>query len=271
LKSGVVTFKNHPQAVLKEDVNLVWLDSLKNRIELIKRLGIDYVIAISFTHKISKLTATEFMALLKRHLRMKGLVVGPDFALGNNREGTPEVLRSLGSDMDFSVEVMSPLIMNTEIVSSSLIRQALADGEIEKVTRMLGRPFAFTGTVVTGDRRGRQIGFKTANLEIRHDQAAPVNGVYATISHFNRASLPSVTNIGLRPTFGGAQRLIETHILDYNGELAGVELKIDFVARIRDEIRFQSETELIAQIKKDIEQVRRIFANADTSKESVSK
>ncbi len=271
LQCGVLTFKDHPQSVLKDDSNIVWLDSLEKRIELIKSLGIDYVVPISFTHDVSKLTATQFMALMQKYLRMRGLIVGPDFALGRNREGTPEVLRSLGTDMGFWVEVMSPLVLNSEIVSSSLIRRVLADGEVSKVAGMLQRPFCFTGPVIGGDRRGRELGFRTANLEIPPGKAAPANGVYATIAHFNDLFLPSVTNIGLRPTFGGGKRLIETHILDYNGELEGVNLSVEFIEKIRDEIRFNSREELIARIKNDIEKSRDVFRNADSAEESVSK
>lgn len=269
LKCAVVTFKNHPQSVLNQRSNIVWLDSLEKRTELIKALGIDYVVPISFTPEVSRMTATEFIVLLQHHLKMRGLIVGPDFALGRNREGTPEILRSLGTDMGFSVEVMSPLVIETEIVSSSLIREALAEGEISKVTRMLTRPFAFSGTVVRGDRRGRKLGFKTANLEIRPDQASPANGVYATVSHFDNIVKSSITNIGLRPTFGGEKRLIETHILDFNEDMGDINLTVEFIERIRDELHFDSEKELIARIKKDIEQARSVHANLDSVEESV--
>jgi len=190
---------------------------------------------------------------------MRGLVIGPDFALGRNRQGNADQLRLLGQEMDFSVEVMPPFVLNGEVVSSSAIRQALAQGETGKVGKLLGRPFSLTGQVVSGDKRGRVLGFPTANLDIKPEQALPSDGVYVTIAYVNHKLLPSVTNIGTRPTFGGGKRTVETCLLDYEGQLLEQKLTIDLVDRLRDEKKFDTSEELKAQIERDIAQARVIL------------
>jgi len=257
--SGVVTFKSHPQTVLSLKSKLPWLNDLETRISLLRGLGIDVIAALTFTPELAQLSAQEFLQLLKDYLRMRGLVIGPDFALGRNRQGNADQLRLLGQEMDFSVEVMPPFVLNGEVVSSSAIRQALAQGETGKVGKLLGRPFSLTGQVVSGDKRGRVLGFPTANLDIKPEQALPSDGVYVTIAYVNHKLLPSVTNIGTRPTFGGGKRTVETCLLDYEGQLLEQKLTIDLVDRLRDEKKFDTSEELKAQIGRDIAQARVIL------------
>ena len=257
--SGVVTFKSHPQTVLSPKSKLPWLNDLETRISLLRGLGIDVIAALTFTPELAQLSAQEFLQLLKDYLRMRGLVIGPDFALGRNRQGNADQLRLLGQEMDFSVEVMPPFVLNGEVVSSSAIRQALAQGETGKVGKLLGRPFSLTGQVVSGDKRGRVLGFPTANLDIKPEQALPSDGVYVTIAYVNHKLLPSVTNIGTRPTFGGGKRTVETCLLDYEGQLLEQKLTIDLVDRLRDEKKFDTSEELKAQIGRDIAQARVIL------------
>jgi riboflavin kinase/FMN adenylyltransferase len=190
---------------------------------------------------------------------MRGLIVGPDFALGRNREGDAEKLRILGEEMGFSVEVIPPVVIDGFVVSSSTIRQALTEGDMKKVEKLIGRLFSLSGQVVSGDRRGRALGFPTANLDLRAEQALPSDGVYATITHTDDDFLPSVTNIGVRPTFGGNKRLVETYILDFEGELIGQKLTIDLVDKLRDEERFDNVEQLKAQMIRDVEQARQIL------------
>ena len=175
--SGVITFKSHPETIINSRRQLPWLDDLDNRINLIKSLGIDIVVALGFSSELKQLSAQEFMKLLKDYLKIRGLIVGPDFALGKNRQGNAEQLGLLGQSMGFNVEVVSPLVINGEVVSSSLIRQVLAQGDIKKATKLLGRTFGISGMVVSGDQRGRVLGFPTANLEIKPDRASPGDGV----------------------------------------------------------------------------------------------
>lgn len=259
LLSGVVTFRCHPQRVLHPEHKLMWLSDLDARVELIRALGIDFVIPLAFTQDLAKLTARAFAQLLKEYLKMRGLIVGPDFALGKNREGSAEHLRLLGKEMGFTVEAIAPVVVNGEIISSSAIRTALANGNVGKVQRLFGRPFSLSGKVVTGAKRGRTLGFPTANIDAGPDQALPGDGVYVTIAHVGQDLLPSVTNIGIRPTFGGGKRLVETYIMDYQGKLEGQRLTIELVDRLRDEKRFNNVDELKAQMKEDVSEARKIL------------
>jgi riboflavin kinase/FMN adenylyltransferase len=257
--SGVVTFKSHPKVVLSGENKLLWLNDLETRISLLRNLGIDIVVALSFGSELARLTARKFVQLLKEHLKMRGLIIGPDFALGRNREGDSEKLRILGEEMGFSVEVIPPVVVDGYVVSSSTIRQALAEGDMKKVGKLIGRLFSLSGQVVSGDKRGRNLGFPTANLDLKPEQALPGDGVYATIAHTDDDSLLSVTNIGVRPTFGGSKRVVETYILDFEGDLLRQKLTIDLVDKLRDEERFDNVEQLKAQMIKDVEQARQIL------------
>ena len=257
--SGVITFKSHPQMVLSAESKLLWLSDLESRIGLLRGLGMDVVVALPFNAELAQLTAREFIQLLKDHLRMRGLIVGPDFALGRNREGGPERLRLLGQEMGFSVEVIPPVVLDGEVISSSAVRQALAQGDVKRVEKLFGRPFSLSGQIVFGDERGETLGYPTANLDVRAEQALPGDGVYVTVAHLDGESLPSVTSVGVRPTFGGGKRLVETHVLDYEGELHGQRLRIDLLDKLRDEKRFGNAEELKAAIRKDVEQARAIL------------
>jgi len=259
LLSGVVTFKSHPQSTLVTERQMPWLSNLENRASLIRGLGIDVIVALTFTPELAQLAARDFVQLLKDYLKMGGLVLGPDFALGKNREGDIERLRSLGKEMGFSVEVIPSFVLNGEVVSSTTIRQALAQGDVSRVEKLLGRPFGLSGTVIPGDKRGAVLGFPTANLDLNPEQASPSNGVYVTITYINHEPLPSITNIGTRPTFGGEKRLAETFLLDYEGQLMGQGLKINLIDKLRNEKRFDNTEQLKSQIGIDIEQAKIIL------------
>lgn len=260
--SGVITFKFHPQTVISPHSKLVWLDDLDTRIKLIRELGIDRIIALSFTDEVRKLGAREFAQLLKDYLKMCGLVIGPDFALGKNREGDAAQLNTLGMEMGFSVDIVSPITIDDEVVSSSAIRQALNNGDMKKAAKFLGRVFSLSGQVVSGDQWGSVLGFPTANLDVSSEQATPGNGVYATITHIDDQSMPSVTNIGIRPTFGGSKRQIETYIIDYKQQIRGHKLKLDFIDKLRDEKHFDIIEDLQSQIREDIEQAKLILSKS---------
>jgi riboflavin kinase/FMN adenylyltransferase len=258
--SSVVTFKSHPKAVLSPENKLLWLSDMETRISLIRDLGIDVIVVLPFTSELARLTAQRFVQLLKEYLKMRGLIIGPDFALGRDREGDAEKLRLLGREMGFSVEVIPPVVLDGQVVSSSAIRQALAQGDMKKAEKLFGRLFSLNGVVVSGDGRGRTLGFPTANLELKPEQALPSDGVYATIAHVGRELMPSVTSIGVRPTFGGGKRLVETHVIDYEGELFGQRLALDLVDRLRDEKRFDTVEELKSQMGRDVEQAKQILS-----------
>ncbi len=259
LLSGVVTFRQHPLKILAPQTELPYLTNLEDKIKLLKNEGVEVVTTLSFTQELARLSASRFMSLLKKHLRMRGLVIGPDFALGHNREGNVETLKKLGQDMDFSVTVVSPVKINGEVVSSTAIRKALENGDIKRVTRLIGQPFSIQGLVTTGVGRGSDLGFPTANLEIDSTQTLLPEGVYATRTYINDKIYQSVTNVGKRPTFGNNGRIIETHILNFQGNLYGQKIKIDIIERLRGEKRFDTTDELKKQIVEDVKQSRAIL------------
>ena len=191
---------------------------------------------------------------------MKGLVVGPDFALGRQREGDIENLRKLDQEMGFSLTVISPIIMDGDVASSSAIRAALSQGDMATVRRLLGRYFSLSGPVVAGAGRGQKLGFPTANVAIDHQQALPADGIYATLATVDGRTYQSVTNIGRRPTFDGGERSVEVYLLDYHGNLYGHKLRIEIVERLREEQRFASVEKLVEQIGKDVDLGRKILS-----------
>lgn len=257
--SGVITFRQHPQAVLSPQTKLPCLTDLTQRVRLLKNEGIDAVITLSFTPELAQLGTRQFVKLLKKYLKVRGLVIGPDFALGHSREGDVNTLRTLGQEMDFSVTVVPPLVINSEVVSSTAIRNALADGDMKRVDNLIGRPFSLHGRVVTGVGRGVELGFPTANLDVDPQQALPPDGVYATWTYIDDSAYQSMTNIGRRPTFDGGERTVEVYLLDYHGDLYGQELKIDIIERLRNEERFDSADELQKQVAEDVKQGRAIL------------
>jgi riboflavin kinase / FMN adenylyltransferase len=209
---------------------------------------------------VAQLTPQQFLTMIKTHLRMRGIVVGPDFALGQGRAGSIDQLRKLGRQSGFSVEAVSQYTANGEAVSSTLIRQALAEGNTRKVHAMMGRYFHLKGIVITSAKRGRKLGFPTANIDIRPQQALPGDGIYATIADVDGRRFASATNVGARPTFGDMRRTVEAYLLNYEGDLYGRELRLEFVQKVRDEQRFASSEELKRQIERDVQEVKAILA-----------
>ncbi len=260
LLSGVVTFDRHPRLVLSPEARLTYLTSLQERIRLLEGLGVGFVVTLSFTKELSQIGDREFIAMLQRHLRMRELVIGSDFALGRGRGGDAHALKALGQQLDFTVDVVPPRVWQGQTVSSTAIRQALSQGDMIKVSRLLGRRFRVAGQVTRGDERGKTLGFPTANLIPEPEQALPPDGVYATRAFLSETVYQSVTNIGIRPTFGGGLRLIEAHLLDFEGQLYGRELQIELVERLRGEAKFSSAEELKAQMARDVEQARALLA-----------
>ena len=258
--SGVVTFKHHPRDLLSSHPHLPYLTTLQERERLLKLEGVDAVIALSFTRELANVTARDFVGLLQKYLRMKGLVVGPDFALGKDRQGTTDFLTTLGKEMGFTVEVASPKKIDGEVVSSTAIRNALAEGDMHRVTRLLGHPFSLHGKVTTGEHRGVGMGFPTANIAVDTRQALPPDGVYATRAYIEKQAYPSMTNIGRRPTFGNDnERTIEAYILDYSSDIYGKDLKIELIERLRGEQKFEDKEALKRQIAEDVKRGREIL------------
>jgi len=264
LLSGVVTFRQHPQGVLSSQAKLPFLTDLLEKTNLLKNEGVEAIITLSFTHELAELSAHQFVSLLKKYLRMRGMVIGPDFALGQNREGNTDTLHALGQEMNFSLSVIPPIMINGEVVSSTAIRNALAQGDMKRGHNLVGRAFSLRGRVVAGTGRGIELGFPTANLNIDPEQAIPTDGVYATWAYIGDKGYQAMTNIGKRPTFGSSDRTIEVYVLDYHGDLYGHELKIDIMERLRGEKQFDTAEELKKQIADDVKQGRAVLNKVET-------
>lgn len=256
LLSGVVTFHRHPRRVLAHQSTLTRLITLDERKRLLEDMGVDLVVPLTFTREFAQLTAREFVTFLMEHLRMKGMIIGPDFALGRGREGDFQKLKKLGKELGFTVESVGPLTLEGSIVSSTAIRKALEKGDMETTSKFLGRHFRLKGLVGGGKERGQVLGFPTANIIVDQDQALPVNGVYATLSYIGDKIYRSVTNIGVRPTFDEEGRTVEVFIMDFSGDIYGQELTIELIHRLRGEVKFAGPDDLAAQINKDVEQAK---------------
>ena len=261
--SGVLTFVNHPRSVLVPDTCISYITSVDDRLALLKDAGVDMVIPLHFDMELSRLRAHEFTALLQERLRMAGLVMGYNFAMGFKREGTPETLASIGSDQGFSVTVVDAVAVEGGRVSSTVIRDSVSAGDVAGASSLLGRPFSLCGKVVGGEGRGRAVlGFPTANMDLPEDRLVPGNGIYATWAVVGKERYMAATNVGIKPTFGENERNIESFLLDFDGDLYGKEVTLEFVERLRDELRFESAEALIAQMHVDVEQARETLNNS---------
>ena len=257
--SGVLTFINHPRAVIRPGDCVEYITSVEDRLELLKGTGVDLVIPLTFDLELSRLRAHEFAELLQERLNMAGLVMGRNFVMGYKREGTPETLAAIGRERGFSTTVVDPVTRDGGQVSSTAIRDAISAGDVDKASLLLGRPFALRGKVVPGRSRGKTLGFPTANLDLRQDLIMPGDGIYATFAYVEGRQYMAATSIGVRPTFGEKERVVEVYILDYNGDLYDSEIAVEFVRRLRDELRFESAEALVAQVNGDVEQTRHIL------------
>jgi riboflavin kinase/FMN adenylyltransferase len=255
----VLTFFPHPIVVLRGPQPNFYLTSPNEKAALLAEAGVDIVITHPFDYAVSQIAAREFVQDLKEYLGLAQLWVGHDFALGRNREGDIPTLQQFGAEMGFSMQVVEEVTGNGAVISSSLIRRALQEGDVRQATDWLGRYYNVDGKVVHGDGRGRTIGIPTANIDYWPERVIPAKGVYACRAQVNGQTWASVTNIGVRPTFDvdAVQTYVETHLLDYDGgEIYSQRLKLEFLAHIRDEQRFSGVDELVAQIHRDIETAR---------------
>jgi len=264
LATIALTFNPHPRTVLRPGTAVTYLTSLEDRVELLLELGLDAVGVLAFTSELAQLSPHEFLSLLVEELDMRLLVVGPDFAMGRNRAGTIGVMRQIGAALGFRVEVAPLLAESDEKVGSSAVRQALGEGDVQRVANLLGRAFSLRGPVVAGDRRGRTLGFPTANIAIGLDRALPAYGIYVTRAHVAETTYASCTSIGIRPTFDVEPHpTVETYLLDFDEDVYGREMRIDLLHRLRGEERFDSADDLITQMHQDIAATREwLRANA---------
>jgi len=255
----VLTFDPHPAVVLGHR-DLRCLTTPVERADLLAALGVDVVITQSFDQTLAETSAANYMSALKRQLGLKQLWAGYDTTLGKDREGNVPHLIEIGRALDYSVHVIEAVGDESGVISSTAIRKLIAVGKVAEAAEMLTRPYFVSGPVVRGDGRGRTIGIPTANIDVPANKEMPANGVYACYAIVDGTRRPAVTNVGLRPTFGGdpAPR-IETHIMDFDADLYGKVSKLEFIARLRDEMKFPGVDALIAQIHADIQTARALL------------
>lgn len=257
--SVVVTLNPHPRLVLRPDSPLQLLSTLDERVDLLAQQGLDYVVVFPFSLEQSKLRAREFVELLRNHLNIIELVCGPHFVLGYKREGTIPVLESLGKEFGFSVSVVEPHQFEDGIISSTRVRELVANGAVSLAAQLLGHYPMLKGIVVHGDHRGRELGFPTANLEVPDKKLIPANGIYAVRVRLGNEWHDGAASVGIRPTFGGGKRLVEIFILDFGRWIYGEELQVYFIERLRDEEKFDSITALLEQMGQDVVNARAIL------------
>ncbi len=259
LPAAVMTFDPHPRCVLAPDTCPLSLTTVDEKAAILADLGMDHLVVMPFTHKLSQLTATEFMDTTTAKLPLRGLVIGYDFALGHQRRGDRAFLEHYGSNHACEVEVITPHSAEGHVVSSSRIRELLLEGQVAHAARLLGRHYSISSFVEHGAGRGSRIGFPTANLAITPNKLVPKNGVYAVWVDIAGKAYPGALNAGYRPTFGENRLTVEAFVFDFEGDIYNEDVRVRFVQRIRDEKRFDSTEALIAQIGKDVARARRIL------------
>ncbi len=250
------TFDPLPAQVLAQDPPQSTLADAPERAALLEHAGAHDVIIFTFDTAFSHQSAEEFIKRVTSAGDVQRIVVGPDFQFGHGREGAVPALRALGEKYGFAVTVVEPISLGGAHVSSTRIRQALRQGDLETAQALLGRPYSVVGTIVKGEQRGRSLGFPTINLAPPPDKLLPHDGIYATWVVLGEQRYRAASSLGVRPTFGGGPRKLEAYILDFSKEVYGQQATIAFVQRLRDEIRFESADALAAQIAKDVEQTR---------------
>jgi riboflavin kinase/FMN adenylyltransferase len=271
LASAVVTFDRHPASVVRPESAPRLLTDLDQKLELLAATGIDYCLVVTFDDTRSRESADDFVReVLAGCLAARAVVVGEDFHFGHNRAGNVALLRRLGDELGFDVEGLE-LVDGTgraagegERVSSTRIRHALVEGDLRLANALLGRPYEVRGIVARGDKRGRELGFPTANVSVPGDVLLPADGIYA--GWFERADgsvHPTAISLGRRPTFyvEAHASLLEAHLLDFEGDLYDEKVKVRFVAWLRGEVRFESVDDLVAQIARDCDEARRLLSS----------
>jgi riboflavin kinase/FMN adenylyltransferase len=254
---GVITFTNHPATVLRPDFKVSYINTPQQKVELLAAQGMGLVVPLEFTPELSQMSARAFTAALVETLHMRGLIVGPDFALGKDRQGSAQVLQELGGELGFWVETVEPLTLDGALVRSRKVREAIGEGDVATAGKLLGRDFSLSGTVVVGNRQGRELGFPTANVDVNPEMMIPNDGIYATWAIIGGQRLPSATSIGIRPTFGLLERVIEVHVMDFNEDIYGAELGVEFVEKIREQETFTTVEALVEQIGQDVVNARK--------------
>lgn len=267
VRSVAVTFDRHPMEVVRPGSQPSLLMTLERRILTLLGTGIDHVLVLPFTEELSQLPPGGFVdRVLVDALAVEEVVVGDNFRFGHRAAGDTDTLRELGERSGFGTVPVDLLELDGTTVSSTEIRDRIADGDVEWAREGLGRPYALDGTVVRGEGRGRRIGVPTANVEVSDRMCFPAHGIYAGYVRLegDGEPLPAATNVGVRPTFGGETVTVEAHLLGFEGDLYGMHVSVSFTHRLRDEERFDSVDELVTAMRADIEQAARLLRSDAT-------
>ena len=263
-RSVLVTFDPHPRNIINPgDDGIKLLTTLQERCEILEELGIDRMIVIPFDRDFSLLSSEEFIRdIIYKKIGVSEFVIGYDHHFGRNREGTIETIENLGKELSFDSYVVSKKEVGTQTVSSTAIRDAISkEGDVEQAAEFLQRPYRLNGTVIHGDKRGKKIGFPTANIKPEHvNKIIPKDGVYAVKLRTNGDWFDGMMNIGTRPTFDGREQTLEVNLFDFDREIYGKQVQLRFYSRIRDEKKFNGKEELVTQLKEDQKQAQQILA-----------
>jgi len=259
-ESAVITFDPHPIKVMKSGNGPTLITSTKQKLELIEKSGVDVIFCLPFTRQFASIPARDFVQdILVDRIGIREVVVGYDYAFGYKREGGIKLLQEMGDTIGFKVHVVEPIHLNSTLVSSTSIRKFIQEGVLQEAKRFLGRDYQISGTVISGKNRGgRLLGFPTANIKLI-DELIPKRGVYAVTVDVDDETYYGVSNIGYNPTFGDNALSLETHLLDFSGDLLEKTISINFIEHLRNEKTFQSVQELSDQIAKDIQRARESF------------
>lgn len=255
--SAVFTFSNHPKDILPNTVPVKNILYRSEKEQIMEGLGVEYLFDIPFTKEIMSMAPRDYVEeLLVDKCNAKAICCGFNHRFGYRAEGNPEYLQKLGKKLGYDVVVMEPYLVENNLVSSSLIRTLIASGQVERCITYMGRYYAVEGEVVVGNRLGKSLGFPTSNLIIDESMVTPPNGVYATYCIFNGKRYESVTNVGVKPTVGSFDKNVETHIFDFNKELYGKRITVEFLKKMRDEVKFDSLEDLSEQIVRDCKEAK---------------
>lgn len=262
-RSVLVTFDPHPRDIINPgDAGIKLLTTIQERSEILNELGIDEMIVIPFDRDFSLLSSEEFVRdIIFEKIGVSEFVIGYDHQFGRNREGTIETIENLGQELGFDAYVVSKREIGQQTVSSTAIRSAISEeGDVEKAANFLQRPYRLNGTVIHGEKRGKEIGYPTANIKPEHPQKViPKDGVYAVRVRVMDNWFKGMMNIGTRPTFEDTMRTLEVHLFDFDENIYGKEVQVRFFNRIRDEVKFGGINELIAQLKKDEKRAKELL------------
>ena len=257
----LLTFEPHPASVLSGQ-EIKCLTTPQERADLLGKLGVDIVITQSFTRDLAAATALEYMSRLRQALDLKHLLVGYDFALGRGREGSPNRLAEIGRELGYEVEVIQAISDESGVISSTEIRKLVATGNVSEAAQLLGYHYPLGGEVIRGAGRGRTINFPTANIDYPNRKVIPSNGIYACWARLGDEKFMAATNIGFNPTFTPERQTpsLEAYLLDFDRDIYGQHIKLEFVSRIRNELKFNSVQALIWKIQEDVDKTRELLS-----------